>query len=78
MVKRLDKHISDGKVNGYYETVFAEMIADGKPWYEIDTIADLAIAEKLFSSENYRTPKKVTPSQPDFLRVPLTNATMAF
>jgi len=60
----LDKHISSGKVNNYYETVLAEMVAegslilhsvsfDGKPWYEIDTIADLAEAEKLFSADIY-------------------------
>jgi NDP-sugar pyrophosphorylase family protein len=61
IVKRLDKHISDGKVNEYYEYLFAEMIVDGslsfdsvsfddKPWYEIDTPEDLQKAEELFSS----------------------------
>jgi hypothetical protein len=66
IVDRLDNHISDGKVNGYYETVFAEMIEDGslnfktvsfdgKPWYEIDTIEDLAQAEKLLLPGNYLT-----------------------
>jgi len=45
--------------NCYYEVVFSEMVAnkslnfesvsfDQKPWYEIDTIYDLAEAEKLF------------------------------
>jgi len=49
-------------VNCYYETVFAEMIEnkslafesvsfDHKPWYEIDTIKDLAKAEILFPKE---------------------------
>jgi len=85
IVKKLDKHISDGKVNDYYETVFAEMIADGslslkivsfdgKPWYEIDTLEDLAKAEKLFSSDNYTTTKTVTPSQLDFFNMRLINA----
>ena len=85
IVKKLDKRISDGKVNDYYETVFAEMIADGslslkivsfdgKPWYEIDTIEDLAKAEKLFSSDNYTTTKTVTPSQLDFFNMRLINA----
>ena len=57
--KRLDKHIRDGKVNGYYETVFSELVTEGallldavfcdeKAWYEIDTIKDLAEAAKLF------------------------------
>lgn len=65
IVKRLDKHISDGNTNDYYEIIFAEMIADGslsfedvsfdgKPWYEIDTIEDLAEAEKLFLSDDSR------------------------
>ena len=85
IVKKLDQHISDGKVNDYYETVFAEMIADGsltfkivsfdgKPWYEIDTIEDLAEAEKLFSSDNYTCTEGVTLSRPDFLNVELINA----
>ena len=66
IVERLDQYISVGRVNNYYETVFAEMVADGslyfkavsfdyKPWYEIDTIADLAEAEKLFPTEIYQT-----------------------
>ncbi len=85
IVKKLDQHISEGKVNDYYETVFAEMIADGslffkivsfdgKPWYEIDTIEDLAEAEKLFSSDNYTCTEVVTLSRPDFLNVELINA----
>jgi choline kinase len=85
IVKKLDQHISEGKVNDYYEIVFAEMIADGslffkivsfddKPWYEIDTIEDLAEAEKLFSSDNYTCTEGVTLSRPDFLNVELINA----
>ena len=64
--ERLDQHISAGKTNNYYETVFTEMLADGslslktvsfdsKPWYEIDTIADLAEAEELLSADKYET-----------------------
>jgi choline kinase len=56
---RLDEHINDGKVSGYYETVFAELMDEGilslqavsfdkKAWYEIDTMGDLAEAVKLF------------------------------
>ena len=85
IVKKLDQHISEGKVNDYYETVFAEMIADGslffkivsfdgKPWYEIDTIEDLAEAEKLFSSDNYTPTEFVTLLHPDFLNMELINA----
>jgi choline kinase len=61
--ERLSQHVSDGKVNEYYETVFAEMIADGSLelgsvdfdsacWYEIDTLADLDEAEKMFPSKS--------------------------
>jgi choline kinase len=84
IIKKLDQHISEGKVNDYYETVFAEMIADGslsfkivsfdgKPWYEIDTIEDLAEAEKLFSSDNYTCTEIAAFSQPDFLNIQLIN-----
>jgi len=74
IAERLDQHISAGRVNDYYETVFAEMVADSclslqivyfdsKPWYEIDTIADLVKAEKLFSADRYKTtiPYNITP-----------------
>jgi len=78
IVKRLDKRIADGKVNDYYETVFAEMTADGsisfenvsfdgKPWYEIDTAEDLAEAEKLFFEGDYTSKKTVSLSLPDLL-----------
>jgi len=61
---RLDQYICKGKVHDYYETVFAEMVADGslnfdsvsfdeKSWYEIDTTEDLMKAEKLFKMEKY-------------------------
>lgn len=59
VVKKLNQYIAMGSVNCYYESVFAEMVADKtlsfesvsfdhKPWYEIDNIDDLAEAEKLF------------------------------
>ncbi len=65
IVRQLDKYISVGEVQNYYEIVFAEMISDGslsfdsvsfdsKPWYEIDTIEDLAEAEELLS-DRYAT-----------------------
>jgi choline kinase len=61
VVNKLDKHIVAGNLKDYYEIVFAELVAegnlafeavsfDGKPWYEIDTMEDLANAEKQFSS----------------------------
>ena len=52
VARRLNEHISAGRVHGYYETVFAEMVADGslsfqanffdqRRWYELDTLEDL-------------------------------------
>ena len=74
ITERLDQYISAGRVNDYYETVFAEMVADGslalktvsfdsKRWYEIDTVADLAKAETLFKADKYETiiPYDTTP-----------------
>ncbi len=66
VVQRLQRRISAGKVNDYYEAVFAEMLADGSlsfepvlfddgRWYEIDTLADLQEAERLFS-DDFRPP----------------------
>jgi choline kinase len=62
IVNKLNQYINMGSVNCYYEAVFSEMIDnktlafesvsyDHKPWYEIDTIYDLAQAEKLFPVE---------------------------
>ena len=58
--ERLNQYISAGKVNGYYEAVFAELVAEGAislapvffdavRWYEIDTLTDLRAAERIFS-----------------------------
>ena len=67
VTQRLERHISAGRVNGYYETVFAEMVAEGdlsfeavffddQRWYEIDTLEDLHKAEQLFwRSDRQRT-----------------------
>ncbi|MCK4536772.1 MAG: phosphocholine cytidylyltransferase family protein [Desulfuromonadales bacterium] len=57
--ERLDRHIAAKKVKGYYESVFAELVAeenltfapvffDADRWYEIDTLEDLSAAEKMF------------------------------
>ena len=88
IIIELDASILAGKVNDYYETIFAEMIADGsltfqnvsfdgKPWCEIDTLEDLARAEKLFSPSNYTAVKTVTPSSPRYLDVKLLNGKIA-
>lgn len=60
--QRLSDHVAAGHVTNYYETVFAEMIADGSlameavsfdsgRWYEIDTLKDLREAELIFPGE---------------------------
>ena len=60
---RLTEHVVAGNVNEYYETVFAEMVADGsltleavdfdsRYWYEIDTLEDLHEAEKMFPEDS--------------------------
>ena len=83
IVKRLDKRILEGKVNDYYETIFSEMTTDGslgfenvsfdgKPWYEIDTIEDLAKAEKIFMPNEYATSKNVPFPQPNFVVSPVS------
>lgn len=57
--KRLDSYIVAKRTGDYYESVFADMVADGSlklapvlfdadSWYEIDTLADLAAAEEIF------------------------------
>lgn len=59
VVEQLNLYVARGNTNCYYETVFAEMVAnkslsfesvsfDHQPWYEVDNIHDLAEAEKLF------------------------------
>ncbi|WP_413816354.1 phosphocholine cytidylyltransferase family protein [Moritella sp.] len=56
---RLDSYVEDGRVGEYYETVFADMVAEGSleldavffdenKWYEIDCMKDLQQAELMF------------------------------
>jgi choline kinase len=60
VASELERYISSGRVNEYYESVFAEMVAgdslsfeavffDNQRWYEIDTLEDLHQAEHLFA-----------------------------
>ncbi len=62
VIEKLNQYVLAGRVNHYYEAIFARMVAekclsfqavffDSKPWYEIDTIEDLASAERMFSSK---------------------------
>ncbi len=59
VIEKLNQYILAGRVNDYYEAVFQQMVTekslslqavhfDHQPWYEVDTIEDLASAEKLF------------------------------
>jgi choline kinase len=61
-VERLDRFIADGRVCEYYETAFADMVADStlafdavffdeNKWYEIDTMLDLQQAELMFPGD---------------------------
>jgi NDP-sugar pyrophosphorylase family protein len=56
--EKLERQINAQKLNGYYETVFAELVKEGslaltpvffdsRRWYEIDNIVDLRAAEKM-------------------------------
>ena len=65
VASRLDQYISAGRVGEYYETVFAELVAEGslslqaaffddEYWYEIDTLEDLHEAERLFPTHRER------------------------
>lgn len=58
VLPRLEKAIADGRVNDYYEVIFAEMIADGSlsfecvlfdsnRWYEVDRLEDIRGAERM-------------------------------
>ena len=65
VTRRLEQHVRAGRVSGYYEAVFADMVAagelsfeavffDNERWYEIDTVEDLCEAERLFPRNNER------------------------
>ncbi|WP_299981583.1 phosphocholine cytidylyltransferase family protein [Desulfobacula sp.] len=77
VIEKLNLYILAGRVNDYYEAVFQQMVAerslsfqavffDHKPWYEIDTIEDLAFAEKLFPTKTSK-PLSVYDIEPDRL-----------
>ncbi len=70
--ERLDDHIANNMVNGYYETVFADMVEENclfftpvffntNSWYEIDTITDLRAAELVCHSNDMPTPFTIGP-----------------
>jgi len=62
VIRRLERYIVAGRVNEFYERVFAEMVADGSLsfqavfldptcWHEIDTLEDLQKAELFFNPD---------------------------
>ena len=64
ITQRLGRHVSESRLDQFYETVFAEMVAEGRlslravmldpdSWYEIDTLEDLHQAEMTFSSDSW-------------------------
>ncbi len=66
VIEKLNQYVLKGRVNDYYEAVFQQMVAekqlsfqtvffDNKQWYEIDTIEDLTVAERMFSSKFHNT-----------------------
>ena len=76
VITRLDRYIEEDRVNEYYETVFAEMVADASlefdavlfnenKWYEIDAMEDLHQAELMFP----RAPAIGLPEHVDFEHV---------
>lgn len=76
ILSRLNEYITNGKVNDYYEKVFADLVVDGslsfekisfdhKPWYEIDSLEDLAEAEQLFRPESEEILKAVNSNKPE-------------
>ena len=77
VIAKLNQYVLAGRVNDYYEAVFQQMVTekslsfqaiffDHKPWYEIDTIEDLASAEKLFPARISK-PLPVYDIEPDRL-----------
>lgn len=71
--QRLDQYISSNMVNGYYETVFADMVKEGSlsftpvffdtsSWYEIDTITDLRAAELVCDTPQHPQSFPIYPS----------------
>lgn len=81
--ERLEQYISNNKVNGYYETVFAELVAesslnftsvlfDTDQWYEIDTLDDLYEAEQLFPKQALARLVPQTPKIHQIPQIPMT------
>ncbi len=75
VLPRLEQAIADGRVNEYYEAVFAEMVGDGSlsfecvlfdpdRWYEVDTLEDIPGAERIGRRIGNRSTRRVRPFLP--------------
>ena len=73
--ERLGRYVSAGRLGEYYEAAFADMVADGslafdavlfdaERWYEIDNLADLNEAEKLYGQPRSSTIRSGTAIEP--------------
>jgi NDP-sugar pyrophosphorylase family protein len=75
VLPRLEQAIADGRVNEYYEAVFADMVDDGSlsfecvlfdadQWYEVDTLEDIPGAERIGRRIRSRITRPVRPVLP--------------
>ena len=73
VLPRLERAIADGRVDAYYEVVFAEMVADGSlsfecvlfdahRWYEVDRLEDVGGAERMARGTMPRPSKPLLPA----------------
>jgi len=85
VLPRLEQAIADGRVNEYYEAVFAEMVGDGSlsfecvlfdpdQWYEVDTLEDLPGAERIARRIGRRIARPARPFLPASLGVAETGS----
>lgn len=73
--EKLGSYISAQQLGEYYETALADMVAEGvlsfeavffnaERWYEIDTLADLREADKLYDKPRYVRDRALVASEP--------------
>jgi len=85
VLPRLEKAVADGRVNEYYEAVFAEMVDDGSlsfecvlfdpsQWYEVDTLEDIPGAERIGRRTGSRIARSVRPFLPASLGAASTDS----
>ena len=73
--EKLDRYILAQRLGEYYETALVDMVAEGtlsfdavffdaERWYEIDTLADLHEADKLFDKPRYARSRTLVATEP--------------